>query len=412
MRILHTSDWHIGRTFHEKSLLEDQAYALEQLHRVIQEFKPDAVIIAGDLYDRAIPPAQAVVLLNETLRRIALESGTPVFIISGNHDSAERVGFGSELFRKSGVHIVSSYPGISTPLRLIDQYGSMAVYGIPYLDVDEVRLHTSGDELKQDGERKRWNSLEAAKRCLALVEASRDPATPAVVVAHTFVQGARESQSELPLSIGGLDALSTQLFNPYAYTALGHLHRPQNPAPRVRYSGSLLSYHFDETDSKKSFTLVEFGKDRMSPLITEVPIEPKRALRVITGKFPEILEQAQSIGRTDDYVLVRRINDGPVLDIAGKLREHFPNLCSVELLAPEYSLDPAARKRAEAAAQIRTELRKNRNIPALFESFFKEITQEEVSESEKATLQALWSTPSTDPTAAESTAHPGNEVST
>jgi exonuclease SbcD len=408
MRILHTSDWHIGRSFHEKSLLEDQAHALEQLHRVLKEFKPDAVIIAGDLYDRAIPPAQAVVLLNETLKRIALESETPVFIISGNHDSAERVGFGSDLFRKSGVHIVSSFAGISSPLRLTDEHGTIDIYGIPYLDVDEVRLH-SGEPQNGQGERKRWNALEAARSCLSMIASHRDHATPAIAVAHTFVQGARESQSELPLSIGGLDALSTQLFSDYAYTALGHLHRPQNPAARVRYSGSLLSYHFDETDSKKSFTLVELGKDRMSPSITEIPIEPKRALRVITGKFSEILEQAGEIGKTDDYVLVRRINDGPVLDIAGKLREHFPNLCSVELLSPEYSLDPAARRRSEAAARIRTEVRKNRNIPALFESFYKEMTLGDISEAEKTTIQTLWSTASIRPTDSVESENPSQE---
>jgi hypothetical protein len=147
----------------------------------------------------------------------------------------------------------------------------------------------------------------------------------------------------------------------------------------------------------------------MSPSITEIPIEPKRALRVITGKFSEILEQAGEIGKTDDYVLVRRINDGPVLDIAGKLREHFPNLCSVELLSPEYSLDPAARRRSEAAARIRTEVRKNRNIPALFESFYKEMTLGDISEAEKTTIQTLWSTASIRPTDSVESENPSQE---
>jgi len=387
MRILHTSDWHIGRNFHEKSLIEDQAHALEQLHAAIRDSRPDVLIIAGDLYDRPIPPAQAVTLLNETLRKIALDAGLPVFMISGNHDSAERVGFGAELLKKSNVHIVSNFAAIRTPLRLSDDWGTIDIFGVPYLDVDEVRLRV---DAQGSEERIRWNSIAAARSCLKAVHAARDPATPAIAVAHSFVSGAKTSESELDLSIGGIDALSRDLFKDFAYTALGHLHRPQNVGPAVRYSGSLLPYHFEETDSPKSFSLIEIGKDRTQLRIEELPISPKRKLTVIKGTFEQILEQGRNLGRIEDYVLVRRINDGPVLDLAAKLRDHFPNLCSVELLAPESLEGSQALGKALAAHELRSKIRKNRDVPALFEGFFEELTQLKLSDSERNTLKDLW----------------------
>ena len=390
MRILHTSDWHLGRNFHEKSLIDDQAHALEQLHAAIRDSRPDVLIIAGDLYDRPIPPAQAVTLLNETLRKIALDAGVPVFLISGNHDSAERVGFGAELLRKSNVHIVSQFAAMRTPLRLTDEWGNMDVFGVPYLDVDEVRLRVEalGSEAQQ--ERIRWNSIAAARHCLKEVQSARDPSTPAIVVAHSFVSGAKTSESELDLSIGGIDALSRDLFKDFAYTALGHLHRPQNVGPTVRYSGSLLPYHFEETDSPKSLSLIEVGKDRTQLRIEEISISPRRKLTVIKGTFEEILEQGRNLGRIEDYVLVRRINDGPVLDLAAKLRDHFPNLCSVELLAPESLEGSQALGKALAAQELRSKIRKNRDVPALFEGFFEELTQLKLSDSERNTLKDLW----------------------
>jgi exonuclease SbcD len=390
MRILHTSDWHIGRNFHEKSLIDDQAHALEQLHAAIRDSRPDALIIAGDLYDRPIPPAQAVTLLNDTLRRVALDFGVPVFMISGNHDSAERVGFGAELLKKSNVHIVSNFAAIRTPLRLTDDWGDVDLFGVPYLDVDEVRLRIEAKGAESNQERIRWNSIAAARHCLREVHSARDPSTPAIVVAHSFVSGAKTSESELDLSIGGIDALSRDLFKEFAYTALGHLHRPQNVGPAVRYSGSLLPYHFEETDSPKSLSLIEMGKDRTKPRIEEFPISPRRKLTVIKGTFEEILEQGRELGRIEDYVLVRRINDGPVLDLAAKLRDHFPNLCSVELLAPEAVAGANPLAKSLAAQELRSKIRKNRDVPALFEGFFEELTQLKLTDSERKTLKDLW----------------------
>ena len=222
MKFIHTSDWHIGRQFHNVSLLEDQRHVLQQLVGLVREYAVDALVIAGDIYDRSVPPAAAVSLLDEVLHEVVNGLGVPVIIIPGNHDSAERLGFGSRQLREAGLHIISSLDHISEPVSLQGAHGEVHFYGIPYSDPEHVRSHFQG-------EAEGIHSHDDAHGFLVeRVQQARQQDIPAVLVSHCFVDGAQESESERPLSVGGADRVSWQPLANFDYVALGHLHAPQH----------------------------------------------------------------------------------------------------------------------------------------------------------------------------------------
>ena len=373
MRFVHTSDWHLGRIFHERSLIEDQAHALQQLLTLLKDARPDALIVAGDLYDRALPPKEAVQLLDETLSEVVGGLGIPTLMISGNHDSGERVGFGSRLFDSRKLRMVGSLEAMLTPLRLTDETGAVDFYGLPYFDPPEVRVAASAATITDPAAALSW--------CVGRVLESRDPSTPAVAVAHAFISNASVSDSENRLSIGGSEQVPSELFQAFAYTALGHLHRPQDPAPRLRYSGSLLPYHFSESGNEKSFTLVELGADRV-PRVETVPIHPLRKLRIIEGTFDELLALGQR-APSEDYLLARRLYDGPKVDVMGRLRASFPNLLCIEIQA-QSGTDPQKNQ------ALREAVRAARNPSELFKNFFKEIVGSEISLEDQVRIQSYF----------------------
>lgn len=322
MKFLHTSDWHLGRRFHNVSLLEDQRHVLNQLVEYAATEAVDAVVVAGDIYDRSIPPAAAVELLDDTLHRLCHELAIAVIMIPGNHDSAERLRFGARQFRQAGLHILADLDQVAAPVMVEGKHGDAAdFYGIPYNDPETVRSRY-GVKIADYHEAHAW----LADRIRAAMRTD----TPNILISHCFLAGGEISESERPLSIGGADQVAPDCFGGFDYVALGHLHGPQRrTAEHIRYSGSLLKYSFSEQHHKKGVTLVELAKGD-APEIRQLPLNPLRDLRIIEGGLADLLEQGRDDPQHEDYLLVRLTDQHAILDPMGKLREVYPNVLHLE----------------------------------------------------------------------------------
>lgn len=328
MKFIHTSDWHIGRQFHNVSLLDDQRHVLQQLLAYVQEHQVDAVVIAGDIYDRSVPPAAAVELLDDVLHALCMEQRVPVVLIPGNHDSAERVRFGSRQMQQAGLHIVGNLADSTQPVVLRGAHGEVHFHCIPYNDPEHVRSEFA-NELEETGEEIRTHD-QAHSWLVNRIHARRNTQAPCVLVSHCFVDGAMESESERPLSVGGAERVSAQSMQDFAYVALGHLHAPQHQgAGHIRYSGSLLKYSFSEASHAKGVTLVELDAQGKASH-RHLPLQPQKDVRVIEGYLQDILQAGQADPRNQDYVLVRLQDREAILDIMAKLRAVYPNVLHVE----------------------------------------------------------------------------------
>jgi len=359
MRILHSSDWHLGRLFHQVHLTDDQAYVLDEFVKLAREAKPDVIVIAGDLYDRAVPPPEAVELLDDVLTRLTLELGIPTLAIAGNHDSAERVGFAARLLAERGLHLVGTLAqqGVIT---LADDHGEVDFVAVPYAAPEAVRSAFSDDTV-----RGHERALEAQLSRLMPEVAGRRR----VAIAHAFVDGASDSESERPLTVGGTGCVSASLFEGFDYVALGHLHRPQQVTPKARYSGSLLPYSFSEAEHEKSVSMVEMAADG-SVSVEAIALPTRRSLRVIEGTFDDLLQQPES----DDYVLARLTDPGPILDAMARLRKVFPNALQIER--------PALTHGAGGLLPEGQDHRKMQPID-LFETFYEQVTGDPLGEQER-----------------------------
>ena len=292
MRILHTSDWHLGRSFHRVGMLEHQGTYVDHLLDVVASEAVDLVVVAGDVYDRALPHVDAVRLADEALARLAA-SRARVVLISGNHDSAQRLGFGSRLFDAAGVHVRTDASSVGTPVLLEDAHGPVAVHGIPYLDPQALQ--------------EPWH-LPARTHEAALAEAMRRvrddlAARPArsVVLAHAFVAGGMPSDSERDISVGGVSVVSSELFEGVTYTALGHLHGRAVLDDGLRYSGSPLAYSFSEARHTKGSWLVDLGPDGLTTAtFVEAPV-PRR-LSVVSGELETLLSDPALTAAESDWV--------------------------------------------------------------------------------------------------------------
>jgi len=317
LRILHTSDWHLGRTLHEESLLEDQAWALGRLVEALAEARPDALVVAGDVYDRAVPSADAVALLDDVLNRVAA-LGIPVVAIAGNHDSPERLSFGARLLEASGVHLRGALDRVAAPVAVP---GKGWIYALPFVDPDVVRGLTGDEALR--------GHAAATERVLGPARADaagRD--LPTVLVGHAFVQGAAETpDSERPISVGTAGAVPSGGLAGFDYVALGHLHAPQEVAPRVRYSGSLLKYSFSEAGHRKAALLVEV--ERGAARLTEVPLGQRRDLARLRGTIGDLLGRPDLERHRGDLLEVTLEDEGYVFDALHRLRQRFPHVLSV-----------------------------------------------------------------------------------
>lgn len=321
MKFIHTSDWHIGRQFHNVSLLEDQRHVLNQLIEHIQREAVDAVVIAGDIYDRSVPPAAAVELLDNVLNKICTELGVPVLLIPGNHDSAERLRFASRQLRQAGLHIFGELSQTKQPVTIRGSAIDVNFYGIPYNDPESVRNHFGVEVVTHD---------EAHRYLIEQIISTKSDNTPNILISHCFIDGWDESDSERPLSIGGADRISYETFTAFDYVALGHLHSPQHKGEQqIRYSGSILKYSFSEQNQRKGITLVEIDANGMKSA-SHLPLHPLRDMRILEGELHTLLEQGKTDPHNEDYLLVRLTDKHALLDPMGKLRQVYPNVLHIE----------------------------------------------------------------------------------
>jgi exonuclease SbcD len=370
MRFLHTSDWHLGRSLFVAPLLEDQAFVLDQLVALVREARIDCVLLAGDVYDRSLPPADAVRLLDDVLSRIVLGTRVPVVLISGNHDRAERLGFGASLLSAGGLHVVS---GCARVVTLGDTHGAVDIVAIPYAEPAVVRTRL-GDELIVDHD----SALMAELGCEGAKPAA---GRRTVAVAHAFVAGGAATDSERPLSVGGTGSVRAACFDGFCYTALGHLHRPQHvQRPELRYSGSLLKYSFAEADHVKSVTIVEMDASGACKL-EHVSLPARRDVRVIEGEMADLLRTGAADAARDDYVLAMLTDRGAILDAAGKLRQVYPNCLHVG--RKSYLPEELDTRRRDPRRHTEAEM---------FRAFFEEVTGEAPSPAESEVFDATVAT--------------------
>ena len=315
MRLFHLSDLHIGKRYETTSFLEDQEYILLRILELIDEEKPDGVLLCGDIYDKSVPSAEAVTLFDDFLCRLAKRQ-LPVFIISGNHDSPERLAFGGRLMEGAGIYLSPLYDGKLTPVTLRDEYGPVDIWLLPFVKPAHVRRFAPEAEIE---------SYTDALR-VAVEQMGLDPNRRNVLLTHQFVTGAATCDSE-ELSVGGSDNVDAAVFDPFDYVALGHIHGPQNiGSNRIRYCGTPLKYSFSEAEHYKSVTVVELG-NKGSLTLRTLPLRPRRDLRQIRGTFAEVTDRAYYEGTAvEDYLHIILTDEMDIPEAVGKLRLIYPNL--------------------------------------------------------------------------------------
>ncbi len=366
MKIVHTADWHIGKIVNEYSMIGEQEYMLEQFVNIVKEEEPHAVIIAGDIYDRSVAPIEAVELLDKTLGKIILDFEIPVLLISGNHDSPERLSFGNGILRSKNLFIEGNFKKDLTKIELNDDYGKVNFYMLPYVDPAIVR------NIYEDGRIRTHN--QAMKAIIERVNGSFDKSERNIMITHGYARGVSElsiSDSERPLSIGGTDYVEIDNFRDFNYTALGHLHRPQHAGDKkICYSGSLLKYSFSEVEHKKSVTIVNMDANG-DVTIEQKELKPKRDMRDLEGKLDELLDPANYKGiEQEHFYRVILTDKGELLDPMGKLKSVYPNVLQIMV-----------KERIRDISDVRTAAGEGyRDKPKLqlFEEFYKSITEEDL----------------------------------
>lgn len=327
MRILHTSDWHVGRTFHGVDLLADQARALAEIAEIVRRENVDAVVIAGDLYDRSVPSSDAVRACNRALVDIR-DAGAVIVATSGNHDSPARLGAGADFAAAGGLHMFTTIAGIAEPVELSDGQGPVLFYGIPYLEPDVCRR-----ELGLPGARTHADVLGAAMDRVRADVDGRPEGARSVVLAHAFVVGGESTGSERSISVGGAETVAAGVFSGVDYVALGHLHSPQVIDDSVRYSGSPLPYSFGERTHRKGVWLVELDAAGLAE-VRLIELTPVRGLTQLTGTLAELLEDPAHADAEADYVSAVLTDDVRPVDSMRKLQDRFPHAVRVEWERP------------------------------------------------------------------------------
>lgn len=319
MKFIHISDLHIGKRVNEKSLIEEQEHILAQVCGIVKDQNPDAVLIAGDVYDKAVPSGEAVLLFDRFLTELSSLAGH-IFIISGNHDSAERMAFGARLMDSRGIHLSPVYNGSPTPVTLTDAYGDVDIYMLPYIRPAHVRHFLPDDEKDAIG-----SYDDAVRKAIALM--GIDGGRRNVLMTHQFVSGSTRSESE-DVNVGGLDNIDASAFDDFDYVALGHLHRPQDCGnERVRYSGSPLKYSFSEVNDKKTVTVITL-KEKGVLEREFIPLVPLHEWHDLKGTYEELTSRDNYAGTTlqEDFVRVTLTDENDIPDALGKLRTIYHNL--------------------------------------------------------------------------------------
>ncbi|KLE16846.1 exonuclease SbcCD subunit D [Clostridium sp. C8] len=380
MKIFHMGDWHIGKLVNGFYMTEDQEFIINQIYEAIEKKKPDVVIIAGDLYDRSVPPVHAVELLNKTMRKIVKDLNTKVIALAGNHDSNERVEFASSLLCDSGLYIVGNLKRKIEKIVLEDDHGKVNFYPIPYADVPVVRDLFEDENIK--------NHDLAMKKIVSEILNDFNEDERNIAIAHGYVtqmkednfETLEESDSEKPLSIGGTEYINSKHFEKFNYTALGHLHGPQKVgSDKIRYSGSLMKYSFSEVNQKKGITIVDINEK--GDIELEIyNLKPRRDFRIKTGTLEEIIKGFDNSSENyEDYIKVILKDKGELLDPMAKLRSIYPNV--MELTREE-------RVSRNSSRNVATNIKEKSKI-TLFKNFYEDIMDEVCSEDEMNIIEQI-----------------------
>lgn len=371
MRFLHTADWHIGKIVHEQSMLADQAYILEQLIEQVEEYEVDAVLMAGDLYDRSLPPKEAVSLVNQTLSRLINELEVPVFIIAGNHDSNERIEYLSGVAEAKQLYMEGTLKAHTRKVSLKEA----DIYMMPYADHVLIRQALDQPEIR--------TIEEAVAAQVEQITSSDefDRSRINMVMFHGYViSGSRtslvESDSERPLSIGTAEWIDQSIFDAFDYVALGHLHKGQKVGSnRIRYSGSPLKYSKSEAAHQKKSFIIDIDRDSLE--VTPVPLIPKRDMRIVRGAFDDLMQQDWS----DDYIFIELTDDMFIQDAMSRLRGQFPQILGLEYV--NLRADQSTYRTA------RSQDLKHQSIESLFSDFFEQYTEHTLDEPRREVVREI-----------------------
>lgn len=378
MKILHTGDWHIGKLVHGVHMTEDQKYILKQLIDLVKEEKPDVLVIAGDIYDRSIPPIEAVELMDEVLSEILLKHKTKVIAIAGNHDSPDRVGFASRILRDNGLYISGNLPDEIEPVVIEDEHGPIHFYPVPYVEPSIVKGQYEDETIK--------NHDNAMNSILNKINSNFDESVRNVCIAHGFIIGVEQletSESERPLSIGGSEYVNVDYFQKFDYVALGHLHRPQRVKhDYIRYAGSLMKYSFSEAKQNKSVTIVNMDAEGNIELDFRT-LTPLRDLRIIKGELPKLMDkEIYSEGKTDDYIMAVLTDRGELIDPIGTLRSVYPNILRLES-------EQFDREAGESKTSAGSDFVKKKPLE-LFKEFYENMSGEEFTDQKSQAVEEIF----------------------
>ena len=404
MRFLHTADWHLGRIFYGQYLTDDQAHVLEnQFFSILKDEKIDGILLAGDIFDRAVPPIEAVELWDSIITRLAMDYNVPLFVVSGNHDGAERLEVGRSMLSRSGIHIWGSPHHALQPFEFEGADGKVAICPMPFSEPRRI-----GDALGLDATASKPVDIDMTEDSLfSYVETDeQEPVSlnlhnydqmyqawsnhlrnqvpkgmRSIAISHAFVMGGDVGGSERTLSIGGSEQVSPQVFKDFHYTALGHLHGPQRMgADYIRYSGSPLKYSFDEHTQKKSFTIVDMNTKGQVDVST-IPVDAKRDVVILEGYFEDLLNNKELQAKhKDDYVQARLLDTMPIMDGMAKLRQVYHRCMTIDLVG----------RMATPMADMDEAIFKELNERELFNQFAETVWKEPLTEREQQYINSVW----------------------
>ncbi|APF39887.1 exonuclease SbcCD subunit D [Neomicrococcus aestuarii] len=373
MRFLHTSDWHLGRSFHGMDVIDHQRDFVQQVSEIIAEHQVDALLLSGDVYDRALPAVAVVEMFDEALSRL-MGAGIPIIISSGNHDSAVRLGFGARAFEKAGVHIRASVEELNRPIVIPGPDFDALVYALPYLEprlvAEQLGVQAPGHEPIIVA------ALDRVRQDLAERKSVTERAQVPLVMAHVFAAGGAPSESERELSVGGLDKVSHQVFSDFAYTALGHLHGRQTLAPNVRYSGSPLAYSFSEATHRKGAWLVDVDATGLVD-VTEVQFKQPRALATLNGPIDDLLSNPAHAAAEEAFIQATVTDVDQPQRGMDRLRERFPGILV-------YRWEPSERREQRRYAD---RVRVQATPEEVCGEFYSHVRARELDASESAIMQ-------------------------
>ena len=404
MRFLHTADWHLGRIFYGQYLTDDQAYVLEhQFFTILKEEKIDGILLAGDVFDRAVPPIEAIELWDSIITRLAMDYKVPLFVVSGNHDGAERLEVGRSMLSESGIHIWGSPHHALQPFEFEGAGGRVAICPMPFseprrigdalglssnesksVDTDMVEdtLFSYVDDKDQEAVAINLHNYDQMYQAWSDYLYKQVPKRMrSIAISHAFVMGGEVGGSERTLSVGGSEQVNPRVFKDFHYTALGHLHGPQRMgADQIRYSGSPLKYSFDEHGQKKSFTIIDMDT-KGSVDISTIPVEAKRDVVILEGYFEDLLNNKELQAKhKDDYVQARLPDTMPIMDGMARLRQVYPRCMTIELVG----------RVATPVAVMGDVVFKELNERQLFNQFAENVWKKPLTEEEQSYIDSVW----------------------